>query len=264
MVTACHFTNWADLITACNVYATLSGWRFVKSEFMNLEAPQVSREMHQARLDAMPMVLDFADRVGEASADSELIAEFIHCQKIVATAAVFNSMVATCKALALPGFDEDTCVKSADNSDDDADCSYQDVSQPLEVIADRILNYLSLLDANEELRSVRNARLMQASFITEFGLEHNLPEYRDTTAEGILTEFLQRVAEWGGRDAASEDIVRSMVLEEIPRGQRSLRNAALKWFDENRRTAMIGGMLLGGAVGVALAGAAVIVARGRR
>jgi hypothetical protein len=86
----------------------------------------------------------------------------------------------------------------------------------------------------------------------------------------MLTEFLQRVKEWGGTDPHSQAIVRALVLEELgsdgdttsralARG-RALRNAALCWFDENKHTALIGGAVLAGALGVFVAGAAILAA----
>ena len=61
--------------------------------------------------------------------------------------------------------------------------------------------------------------MLQASFITEFGLEHGLPEVRDPTAEAMLSDFLLRVTEWGRRDRASAERVKSLNLEgQVPPG----------------------------------------------
>lgn len=92
----------------------------------------------------------------------------------------------------------------------------------------------------------------------------------------MLTEFLQRVKEWGGTDPASESLVRALVLEELGEGNgksnggssgsralargAQLRSAALQWFDENKGTALVGGAILAGALGVLVAGAAIVAA----
>ena len=43
-------------------------------------------------------------------------------------------------------------------------------------------------------------KLLQANFITEFGLHCGLPEVKDPTSEEILTGFLQRVRMGWGED----------------------------------------------------------------
>ena len=96
----------------------------------------------------------------------------------------------------------------------------------------------------------------------------------------MLTEFLQRAKEWGGADPSSEAIVRALVLQQLSsadaddatggstarRASRALargaalRTAALQWFDENKGTALIGGAIFAGALGVLVAGAAIVAA----
>lgn len=90
---------------------------------------------------------------------------------------------------------------------------------------------------------------------------------RDPTSEATLRDFLSRLGEWeGGKDAAGRESVRALVLESIPAGpaQGPLRRLSLEWFEANRGTAIVGGMIVGGVVGVVLAGAAVAVAAARR
>lgn len=80
--------------------------------------------------------------------------------------------------------------------------------------------------------------LPQANFVVEFGLAHGLRGHGDATAEGMLRDFLERVKEWGGIDATSTELVKALVLESIPKKdlvRRQLHEAALRWFEENRR-----------------------------
>jgi hypothetical protein len=61
-------------------------------------------------------------------------------------------------------------------------------------------------------------KLLQANFLTEFGLHCGLPEQKDPTSEETMTGFLARVGEWGGRDAASVELVRCLMRERRPSG----------------------------------------------
>merc|ERR1719473_2178799 len=98
----------------------------------------------------------------------------------------------------------DASTSSTDKDDDEDDperFAFHDMTQPVEVIAKRLLAYNAHLEASPEQREERQARLLHASFVVEFGLEHGLPEYRDETSEALLKDFLQRLGEWeGGRD----------------------------------------------------------------
>jgi len=297
------YPHWAELVDACEDYAALSGWRFVRSDFMRLDDDPPSanaatgkreKEEKAARARAMPVALDFGDRVRAlASApprarDSDpLYGEFALCQKLVASEAIYNSMLATCKALGvLPppegslGQGEGSPAASSTRARPSAlsprasapvgpEMSYQDTSQPLPVIAQRLANYHAMVASRPAVAAHRRDRLLHASFIVDFGLEHGLPEHRDATCEGMLREFLERVKEWGGSDPSSQDLVRSLVLDGLGPGQArspALREAALDWFEHNKSTAIVGGFVVAGALGVLVAGATILAAgaRGKR
>jgi len=278
------FAEWGPLLATCERYACLTGWRFVLSDFMHLQRRE-SAELAAARESALPMALEYADRVracadacATGAAKPRLVTEFEACQRLVATEAVYNSMLATCTAVGLreagasrgiggPGTEMQPQLgggADANAADDDDDAyAYHDMSQPIEVIARRLLAYDARLRASPELRDEQQNRVRQASFIVEFGLEHGLPEKGDATAEGTLKEFLERLGEWdGGKD---NDMVRALVLGAIPNGpaERSLRSAVFDWFDNHKRATLIGGAVVGGLIGLAAAAGTVVIASRR-
>jgi len=263
------YVEWRPLLAACEVYAQLSGWRFVRADFMRLESKGESEELRTAREQAMPMALEFADRVAsckqalaEGAEPPRLLTEFQVCQRLVATEAVFNSMVATIAAVGLEegaGASMRTALDGNNNEDPDR-YAFQDMTQPVEVIARRLLAYRELVEGEPSAREERRRRLLQASFVVEFGLEHGLPDFRDRTSEGMLTDFLTRLGEWeGGRNSAT---VRALVLDSLPPGPagKGLREAALDWFENHKTAAIFGGAIVGGLIGVLAASAAVAVA----
>jgi len=270
------FEEWRALLVACEDYANLTGWRFVLSDFMAFQERQGTEALNAAREAAMPTALDYADRVrscatacSDGAAKPHLITEFEACQRIVATEAIYNSMLATVRAVGLGGVDVDAGGGGSgtemvpqlggpdDVPDDEADAfAYHDMSQPIEVIARRLVAHERRLRATPEVHAEKQRRALHASFIVEFGLEHGLTDRGgDATAEGSLTEFLERLGEWdGGKD---NETVRALVLGAIPRGpaEKSLRSAAATWFDEHKGATLVGGALLGGLVGIVAASA---------
>ena len=140
--------------------------------------------------------------------------------------------------------------------------SYQDMSQPIHVIARRLHSYDAHLRASAEVWQERQRRLLHASFVVEFGLEHGLSEMRDATSEATLKEFMQRLGEWeGAHEAGTGEIVRSLVLGHIPAGPaaRPLRSAVMDWALENKGHAVLGGAIIGGVLGAVVAGTAIAV-----
>lgn len=271
----CAFDEWRALLAACHEYAALKGWRFVKLDLMTgLGDTRESEELRAARERAMPMALAYADRVRACLAASQegaepprLLSEFHACQRLVAEAAVYNSMVATLKAVGLGGFDSGDggeAAPSAPRPEDPDPLAYQDLSQPIEVIARRLRAHHECMEATPEMRDERQRRVMHASFVVEFGLEEGLPERRDATSEATLKEFLERLGEWEG--GQQSDVVRSLVLESIPDGpaQKPLRGAARDYFEKNPGAAVLGGAIVGGIIGVLAASAAVALAGGNR
>lgn len=268
---SCPWKEWKELIRACHKYAILSGWRFVLSDFMNLAQKRHEADgLNEARESAMPMALDYGDRVracveaAKAGATSpRLVDEFEACQRLVSQEAVYNSMIATIAAVGLGS------IEQPDANDEGDMYAYQDMSQPIEVIARRLTAYDRHMRDSPGMLEERQARLLHASFIVEFGLEHGLPERRDTTSEATLKDFMSRLGEWEGatRDGDSAAIVRSLVLESLPDGpaKRSLRAVVLDWVADNKALVIGGGLLFGTVLGAVVAGAAVAAAsRARR
>ena len=160
----CVWREWAALIEACSEYAALSGWRFVGHDFLNLDSP-ASSAVRAAKTRALPTALEYADRVRSCAAAAivaaaagepppELVSEFQACQRLVASEAVYNSMVATLAAVGLSprrGQDEeakegDGAASPAAASDagakggagaaavpDEEAMAYHDMTQPIEV-----------------------------------------------------------------------------------------------------------------------------------
>jgi hypothetical protein len=114
----------------------------------------------------------------------------------------------------------------------------------------------------------RQERLLHASFIVEFGLEHGLPEMRDSTSEATLTDFMTRLGEWEGARSSGDTgaLVRSLVLGNLPDGpmKPSLRNAVLDWVCDNKALVIGGGVLVGTLLSVVVAGAAIAAASSAR
>jgi len=264
---SCPWQEWKELLVACHDYAVLSGWRFVLADFMNLSQRRHEADgLNAAREHAMPTALDFGDRVRACSeacktgaAPTRLVDEFKACQRLVSSEAVYNSMVATIAAIGLgPG--------SGEVKDDDEALAYQDMTQPIEVIARRLNAYHRRVRDSAGMFEERQARLLHASFIVEFGLEHGLPETRDATSEATLTEFMSRLGEWEGARRVGGDetgeFVRSIVMESLPDGaaKRSLSKVVLDWVADNKALVIGGGLIMGTLIGAVVAGAAIAAA----
>ena len=271
----CAFEEWRPLLAACDAYASMTGWRFVLSDFMQLQGRD-SDELRAARESAMPMALEFADRVrgcvgsyADGATKPRLVTEFEACQRLVSTEAVYNSMLATVTAVGLVesiggagGSGTEMHSRSLDEADDDA-FAYHDMSQPIEIIARRLCAFEARLRASADLHAEKQRRTLQASFIVEFGLEHGLPEKNDATAERTLREFLERLGEWqGGQD---NDTVRQLVLGSIPKGpgERALKTTVFDWFESHKGATLVGGAIVGGVIGVLIASTALAIAGSR-
>lgn len=284
------FPEWRDLLAMCDEYASLTGWRFVKQDFMNMgmAAHDDMDKIRAARERAMPVALEYAHRIAaiieatKAGAEpTRLLTEFDACQRLVASEAVYNSVCATLTAVGLGDFGGGIVASSrkspplppppppppangsadgAADEDDPEECAYQDMSQPIEVIARRLRAYQRKVLSSTAFADERQQRALHASFIVEFGLEHGLPERRDPTSEATLKEFLERLREWEG--GKQSEVVRSLVLESIPAGpaQRGLRSAVLDFFEHHPTEALVGGAVIGAAIGLIAASAGVAVA----
>lgn len=226
------FPNFAQLLEACAAFASLSGARYTQAMFQNIQGDDSDGD--RARIDAMPVVASYASRISDGFLDL-LLPDFRVAERWVVREGVFRSMVATCRSL-------DLWPARARLQKDDT--TYQDVSEPLEHIAQRLYNFSHCrAEAGEE--ATNNERSLAATFVTEFGREHGLrPGPGDQPSENMLFGFLERVKEWGERRRISEV---QPQLELLPA---DLREKAEDWWKKNWKTVAIG-------TGVLVAGAAV-------
>jgi len=237
------FSSFAPLLRACDSFARLTGGRYTKAMFSDLRGDD--SEADRARLEAMPAVSEFAERLasGAAGCPEELLRDFKAAEKLVLREAVFCSMVSTCRSVEL------WPAKAGLSSSDTA---YQDTSEPLERIAQRLYNFTELRRSHGEEQA--HTRLMlAASFVLEFGCAHGLPPTQsDPVAEDMLMGFLARVKEWGERHKKQE--LRPS-LDQLPT---SLRGKAESWWKANWKGVAVGAGLL--AAGGLLLGAGMLLA----
>lgn len=226
------FPSFAELLDACAAFASLSGARYTKTMFQNIQGDD--SEEDKARMNAMPVVVSYAGRIADGCSDI-LMPDFRVAERWVIREAVFRSMVATCRSL-------DLWPAKAKLSADDM--TYQDVTEPLENIAQRLFNFNSCrAESGEE--DTNNEKSLAATFVVEFGREHGLPPGAgDQPSENMLFGFLQRVKEWGESRQLKDVKPR---LELLPP---DLRAKAEDWWQKNWKTVAIG-------TGVLVAGAAV-------
>lgn len=226
------FPNFAELLDACAAFACLSGARYTQTMFQNIQGDDSDGD--RVRMAAMPVVVSYASRISDGCWDL-LLPDFRVAERWVVREGVFRSMVATCRSLEL------WPAKAKLAADD---MTYQDISEPLESIAQRLYNF-SRCRAEAEEEEKNNERSLAATFVTEFGREHGLqPGPGDPPSESMLFGFLERVKEWGERRNLSD--VRPQ-LEMLPIG---LREKAEDWWKQNWKKVAIG-------TGVLVAGAAV-------
>eukprot|EP00310_Coccolithus_braarudii_P019998 CAMPEP_0183343268 /NCGR_PEP_ID=MMETSP0164_2-20130417/9216_1 /TAXON_ID=221442 /ORGANISM="Coccolithus pelagicus ssp braarudi, Strain PLY182g" /LENGTH=446 /DNA_ID=CAMNT_0025514047 /DNA_START=14 /DNA_END=1354 /DNA_ORIENTATION=- len=279
--------EWAALLGACEPYAKMRGWRFDLQDLLDMDA----ESGQEARAKALPMALAYADRLA-ASPDSEAAMrhEFRLCQKLVASDAVYNTAVTTCRALGLwaedrvPAAMEEAEGGSA-RTDEMTPLDEQaneasllphlpqallfalDFSEPLPKIARMLQAIESRLRESGADRS-RSELLYRASFVVEFGLAHGLPAWHDEPSGAKLRQFLERLKEWKGHDAESRALVQALVLDTLD-ARPSLRESAIGWFDSHaewigaNKLAVAAGGALFGVVGLVAAGAAIAAAGGR-
>mmetsp|Transcript_6277 Transcript_6277/g.15182 ORF Transcript_6277/g.15182 Transcript_6277/m.15182 type:complete len:274 (-) Transcript_6277:460-1281(-) len=260
---------WRELLEALEPYAQLTGWRYDHDDFMRLDDPKASAELRAAREHGVGAVLEFGDgllRLAKeppaVQAASPLLQEFELAQRKVAREAVYKTMCATCRAL---GVWEDA---GAGLDDPEESCAFQDLTQPFETIARRLKRFEKHLDAVPGAREERERRLLDASLIVEFALEHGFTWSDDEVSSSMLIDFMQRVKEWGGNDVASAESVRALVRGSVPEGpaKEPLQITALKWVEAHPAAAIGIGLtvsaLTAAIAGVAIAGIASAASRG--
>ena len=84
------YPAWSELLDALDPYARLMGWRYVHNDFMQLDDPKASAELHSAREHGVAAVLDYGERLRSLSeapanerAASALVQEFDLSQRKV-------------------------------------------------------------------------------------------------------------------------------------------------------------------------------------
>jgi len=210
------FPAWGPLLHACGPYARLSGMRFLSFDFDLWrwpETPSSFTEALAARAAALPAILEFSQLLREATEHSALMVEFRHCQRLLAGDAAYQMMLKSCLALGFPREDTNVQVEPGDTA-------FQDVSEPLPVIAARLLNHAAAMELIEAADASSRRQLLQAAFIVDFGEAHGGQEkvLRDETSLAQLREFWQRVHEWGGVDEDSRAVVAALTGEAVGEG----------------------------------------------
>jgi hypothetical protein len=212
---ATPFPQFARLLDACGAFAAITGGRYTSRLFHDF--PSGNEREVEARVHALPVVADYICKIAEAEKSSALHAEFRIAERFVLREAVFQSMVSTCRSVELWPAKANIGLE---------DTTYQDMSETLDRIAQRLYNFVKVRsDADEEKAHQR--RMFAASFIVEFGREHGLqPGEPDEVAERMLFDFLARVRDWGQK--ASQEV--QPCLESLPA---SLRERAEDWWQKN-------------------------------
>mmetsp|Transcript_132430 Transcript_132430/g.255060 ORF Transcript_132430/g.255060 Transcript_132430/m.255060 type:complete len:329 (-) Transcript_132430:8-994(-) len=265
------FPHFSPLLQASRSYASLSGWRFRSRSFEKLPEAAHAGLMPEAATDesdprlaakirAAPAVSSFSKRL--LAGDPYLEEELKVASDLVYKESVRNALIASFPRLDLW---PPAPAPSGINADD---CSYEDLSAPLTVIAQRLHN-------DEERRSrdstgprgycqeVWRARL--AFFITDFaeGIGAPLPPMPESQSR-MLKDFAARVAEWeegdGRQWAQSSGLkVREVFLSHLGNDQTAekLRAELGQFFKENKK-AVVQTVLAGFAFGPLGAGAAAL------
>lgn len=199
------FPAFRPLLLACQAYAELSGCRFQRGAFQDLER-ELSLAMEggddlppllAAKMCAAPVVEDFGERA--RCNDSELSEAAHSAYRLVMSESVRSGIVATCRELSLwPP------PPSAESIDQD-DCSFEDTTAPLPVIAQRAYNDEARREREQVLQPLLR-RTVTASFIVDFVVDAGMvmPALSDVH-QNMLQEFMARVEEWTTMGAPRQD-----------------------------------------------------------
>lgn len=231
------FVPFRELLEACQDFAEHSGCRFQRRVFEAQTLPSEGQAMEAANRKAAPMVAEFTRRV--QARDQELMDCVERAYRFVMAESVRSGIVATCREVGLwPPPDPPKGVP-------EDDCSYQDTTAPLPVIAQRAYN--------DEVQRLREAslqplvrRAMTASFLVDFVGEAGAPPpVLSESHLDMLREFMLRVEEWA---AASSAQVQPWPAASSPGGLASAAAAAVK---DRAQQALLQGLGLGTAADVA-------------
>mmetsp|Transcript_42862 Transcript_42862/g.118508 ORF Transcript_42862/g.118508 Transcript_42862/m.118508 type:complete len:690 (-) Transcript_42862:77-2146(-) len=209
------FPRFGPFLDACQDYAALSGSRFNTGSFRALSttdssdselelAPQTNGDVREeraghthtgarlaAKLRAEPQVNEFAQRL--RSGDWALQEELERASRIVMAECVRNSVITTCRRLELwPPLPTPNGVAPGD-------CSYEDMSAPLDEIAQRAYNDEARRSNDEVLGATGGLarRALTASYLIDFASEVGVPLPRvPETFQNMFAELELRTQEW--------------------------------------------------------------------
>eukprot|EP00929_Paragymnodinium_shiwhaense_P119615 TRINITY_DN91518_c0_g1_i1.p1 TRINITY_DN91518_c0_g1~~TRINITY_DN91518_c0_g1_i1.p1 ORF type:complete len:334 (+),score=61.55 TRINITY_DN91518_c0_g1_i1:53-1054(+) len=263
------FPRFAPLLKEAQDYANLSGCRFRSSSFKDLGDVDPATGLAvvgnsrasdpgprlAAKLRAAPRVREFTERLN--GDEPGLVEELDRAFRVVMVETVRNAMRGLFKQLDM------FPPPSPPVGISDEDCSYEDVTEPLPVIAQRLYN-----DEVRRLHDVAGAygprlerRALTAAFIVDFaeGAGRVLPTMPETQ-QMMLREFAQRTEEYGAQgpvmggasNPPRQADVREAFLQALGPGSVAdkIRQDVQTAWGEHRGTilaAAAGGLLLGAA-----------------
>lgn len=260
------FRHFAPLLEAAQGYASHSGCRFRSNSFSGIPAegqsepgalPVVDATRARdygprlaAKIRAAPAVRDFGERL--RAGEEGLVEEIDRAYRIVMSESVRNAMMGMFQALTM--FPPAPPPRSVQ----DDDCSYEDMSAPLPVIAQRLYNDQArrVLDTTGGPCRLER-RAMTAAFLVDFadGVGRQLPPMPETQ-QGMLKDFAERTSEYAKSQRSCEQSrARDVFLGGLGGGTvaEKLRQEAQKWWQENWHTVLwtAAGAAIVGAVAVA-------------
>jgi len=193
-----YFELFKPLLAACQRYASFSGRRFILSDFEGVleeslqmagYAPEAnilvvgaaraddSGPLLAAKLEARPAIREFAGRL--QGSDPDLLGELRSALRVVGGEAARNAMISTFQSLEMwPP--QSTHIH-------EEDCNYQDLSVPLNVVAQRLYNdHVRRASSNVE-RCKRRA--VTACFVVDFAKEAGIELPSPTDGNELLRQF---------------------------------------------------------------------------
>jgi len=217
------FRHFAPLLASSQEYAGHTGFRFREGSFDGIE--DFLREISSsstssgrlasdantgtllaAKLQAAPAVRAFADRL--ISGEAALVEELERAFRIIVAESARNMMIATVKGLGM------FPPRQVPDGIREEDCSYEDVSEPLPVIAQRLYND-HVRRQRDETSSARRQqrRSLTAAFLVDFAYEVgvSLPGIPETY-QTLLHEFATRNTEFSEQDLSAR-VTSERILE---------------------------------------------------
>jgi len=197
------FCNFAPLLAASQEYASLSGCRFRGDSFACLSGSEPkeveSAERQEARHLAEPKVREFADRL--LAQEPVLLEEMERAFQMVMNESVRNAMVAAFREVDL------WPPEPRPDGVEDNDCSYEDLTAPVPVIAQRAWNDEAKRRTEAEDGSSTGSqfrRAATASYLVDFAHEVGIALPVAESHMAILSEFGFRMEAWSQEQSKEE------------------------------------------------------------